>query len=115
VVERGSAVGYAINSSGLIVGELYTYDGYHREGHLRAFQWTRATGMQLLSGAESGARGVNDSGQVVGWKADSTGVRHAVLWTLPGSPGQTRVVGYAHSSAASLTSPSRPSTGPNEL
>jgi probable HAF family extracellular repeat protein len=54
-----------------------------------AFRWTNGTGMQdlgtLSGGSDSQARGIDDSGVIVGWSGSSDSLSRAVTWTT-GAP-----------------------------
>lgn len=72
----GQVVGYSVNAA----------------GNLRAFLWTKQSGMQdlgTLGGADSQAYAVNEAGVVVGVSATAAGEYHAFLWEA----GQMRDLG----------------------
>jgi len=77
-----------INDAGQVVG-LFN-DAI--DGNDRAFYWTAAGGMvelPTLTGIESGARAINNAGQLAGYGDIDTGDGHAVVWinaTNPPSP-----------------------------
>lgn len=78
LVRRGYGSANAINENGLIAG------GCESSAGGRAVLWS-STGallgaLPLLTGTASDAFGLNDSGDVVGYATDASGVRHAVLW-----------------------------------
>ena len=80
--EWRSTNGYAINSSGMVVGGGETADG------IRAFLWDGQITRNLseLAGGlnDSFAMGINDIGQIVGRSSSAAG-RVATLWTEDGS------------------------------
>lgn len=78
---NGSATGYAINSSGTIVGW-----GQNPSGGQQAFIST-LNGLQALSSGsfESYAYGINNSGTVVGTTYDASGQAHGTIWSGSGS------------------------------
>ena len=57
-----SSIGTGINKSGTVVGVAYNSIDTSQQ---TAFQWTHATGMQVVPGCQS-AEGINDKGQIVG-------------------------------------------------
>ena len=64
-----------INDAGQVVGLV-------NDGDDRAFYWTAADGMvglPTLSGIESGARAINNAGQLAGYGDIATGDAHAVV------------------------------------
>ncbi|HKW48713.1 MAG TPA: hypothetical protein VJN70_14790 [Gemmatimonadaceae bacterium] len=80
---------FAINSSGLVVGERVSPGENVSIPH--PFIWSVQAGTVLLSAAQGGARGINDHGQVVGWIIDpKSQLTHAVLWTLPATLAASR-------------------------
>jgi probable HAF family extracellular repeat protein len=72
----GSATGYAINSSGMVVGWAQ-----NPSGGQQAFV-SSANGLQALSSGpyESYAYGINDSGTMAGTTYDANGQAHATIW-----------------------------------
>jgi probable HAF family extracellular repeat protein len=72
----------AINDHGAVVGNATLSNGYQH-----AFVWTSTTGMHDIgtlggAAARSGARGINDSGEVAGFSYLADGVTYrAFLWT----------------------------------
>lgn len=70
----GSA-GYAINNSGMVVGEIWTMfsDAFY-------FNGAPMINIGTLGGTYAGSRGINASGQVVGYAQISLGYDHAFLW-----------------------------------
>ncbi len=72
-----SSAGFAINSSGDIVGQSSTTDGTL---HAFLFSQGRLVDLGVLPGSQqSNARGINDSGQIVGWSIPG-GIQHAFLY-----------------------------------
>ena len=72
-----------INDAGRVVGL------FQIEGEDRAFYWTVADGMvelPTLSGIESGARAINNAGQLAGYGDIATGDAHAVVWSNATNP-----------------------------
>ncbi len=75
--------GAAINSSGDIVGA----GDPDNSGGLQAFIWDPTSGAQWLGslgGNLSGARGINDSGTVVGFSYTAVNTQHAFAWSQGG-------------------------------
>lgn len=76
------SLAWQINDTGVVVGESETVSGEHQAR--RAFRWQGGTMEDLgtLPGfAESGARGINNAGQIVGFAANpNTPDSVAVLW-----------------------------------
>ncbi len=72
-----SSAGIDINAGGVVVG--YSYDA---SGYVRPCTWvgTTITDLGTLGGDDGIARGVNDSGQVVGEADVASGDYHAFLW-----------------------------------
>jgi len=67
----GNSWPYAINDHTQVVGDTGTVDGFDR-----AFIWSPSTGLVTLGtlgGSRSGAKGINNGGQVVGWSSTSYG------------------------------------------
>ncbi len=79
-IDLGLGTANAINASGQVVGKLPTASGFH------AFLYSGGAMIDLgtLGGNQSDARGVNASGQVVGWSTLSPGdssTYHAFLYS----------------------------------
>jgi len=74
-----SAIPFAINAAGQIVGQ-----SQNAKGEWRAFVWEtwKMTALPTLGGKFSAALAINDKGQIVGWSRTPNGVKHAVFWTL---------------------------------
>jgi probable HAF family extracellular repeat protein len=75
--------GAAINSSGYVVGA----GDPDNSGNLQAFVWRPTSGVQWLGslgGYLSGAKGINNSGAVVGLSYTAASTQHAFLWTQGG-------------------------------
>ena len=71
-----------INDAGQVVGLFNDNDDH-------AFYWTAADGMvelPTLSGIESGARAINNAGQVAGYGDIATVDAHAVIWNRVTNP-----------------------------
>jgi probable HAF family extracellular repeat protein len=89
-----------INDAGQVVG-LFNDNEDH------AFYWTAADGMielPTLTGIESGARAINNAGQIAGYGDISTGDAHAVVWndaSTPPSPEEQIESGRKFSTARS--------------
>jgi probable HAF family extracellular repeat protein len=78
------SIGRAVNSGGQVAGEATSPEGD------RAFLWSPVSGqpgagtmidLGSLGGPASGAYGINDSGQVVGFSSDVSGLAIAFLYT----------------------------------
>ena len=70
---------YDINACGLIVGMTRVGSNAGRRG----FLWDKGgavTELATLAGTESGARAINDQGQIVGYSVGADGYNHLVLW-----------------------------------
>ena len=95
----------AVNEAGQVAG-----DGYADGSALgdEAFLWDPVTGMRglgTLGGAFSGATGLNDRGQVVGWSAiDTPGPveTHAFLWDAAGGMRDLGTLGGTYSVALNI-------------
>lgn len=76
VTALGLGIAYDINNAGQVVGETFT------NGVPRAAVWSDGSAIELgtLGGTYSTARSINNSGQVVGFSADSNGQVHTVIW-----------------------------------
>jgi len=75
--------GAAINSSGDVVGAGDPYN----TGNLQAFVWRPTSGVQWLAslgGNLSSAKGINNSGAVVGLSYTAASTQHAFLWSQGG-------------------------------
>lgn len=72
-----SAIPFAINDRGQVVGQSQT-----RDGRWHAFVWEtgRMTALPTLGGKVSAALAINDEGWIVGWSRTPKDVKHAVLW-----------------------------------
>ena len=89
---EGGTEAFAINDSGLVVGQSAVVAASSSPGSFHAFAWTQSGGMVDLGSlgglsVSSGASAVNASGEVAGWSqmADGTG-EHAVVWTPTQQP-----------------------------
>lgn len=75
-----------LNNSGLIVGTLFVprEEGANEdeESLRRAVLWTdgEIAELETLGGRQSGANGVNDRGQIVGWAETADDEEHACIW-----------------------------------
>jgi probable HAF family extracellular repeat protein len=113
-VLRGDNVssGFWLNSAGQVVGcsDTATSNGYPCTGTTagqHAFLWSKSAGLKDLGtmsgGTISGATGVNDAGQVVGYsnvKASSASDFFAFLWTPAGGMTNLGTLSGGHSSCA---------------
>jgi probable HAF family extracellular repeat protein len=125
----------AINNNGVVVGFSLPAD---KEGtrFYRAFVWTKEAGIKMLDQIEgdvrSGALGINDHGQIVGFSRTAGAVLRAVIWensnatiknlndlASPGSPylliagdvnNRGQIAGYTGDGLGFLATPSDPST-----
>jgi len=82
LIQRGGyVIGSAVNDSGQVVGRA-NYQQLPLE-IWRAFLWSPATGIQDLGTLyfDSGATGVNNLGEVVGFSGDPGGASRAFLWS----------------------------------
>ncbi len=71
-----NSIAYDINNTGEIVGQ------YQSGSNLRAFYWIDGRLKDLPNLAtNSGARAINDNGDVAGWSRLRNNYLHAVLWT----------------------------------
>ena len=122
----------AINNDGAVVGFSLPTD---KEGtrFYRAFVWTKDAGTKMLDQIEgdvrSGALGINDDGQIVGFSRTAGAVLRAVIWEsanatiknlndlAPGSPylliagdvnNSGRIAGYTGDGFGFLATPSDP-------
>jgi probable HAF family extracellular repeat protein len=81
MMDLGSLGGYsgalAINNSGMIAG----FSSQTPNGFSRAVFWQNTSIFDISNGLESEARGINDSGQVVGETTTPLGNRQAFLWS----------------------------------
>jgi probable HAF family extracellular repeat protein len=91
--------GYAINSSGLVIGDSLLPDF-----RTHAFLWKDGvmTDLGTLGGNNSAARGINSSGQVVGTAKLSDGAQHAFLWQEGVGMRDLGTLGGLHSSATGI-------------
>ena len=72
---HGSSIASGINDDGDVVGASSS-----REGISRAFLWRQGTMTELPTpGGESGAKAINNLGQIVGY-AGASGEEHPALW-----------------------------------
>jgi probable HAF family extracellular repeat protein len=93
----------AINESGQVVGWAYTSDGYTNGESQHAFLYSNGGPMQDLNDLidpTSGwtletARGINDSGQIVGYGTNSLGLLHGFLLTPVPEPSTLALLGAA--------------------
>jgi len=71
-----NSIAYDINNAGEIVGQ------YQSGSNLRAFYWIDGRLKDLPNlASNSGARAINENGDVVGWSRLPNNYLHAVLWT----------------------------------
>jgi uncharacterized membrane protein len=84
--------GWGVNGAGAVAGWASWSQTRPEEG--RAFLWSEAGGLRELLGVESGVRGMNDAGVVVGYQRSAAGDRAYVVTTAgrvdlqPLVPGQ---------------------------
>jgi probable HAF family extracellular repeat protein len=83
VLNANNTGGAAINSSSDVVGAGDPYNS----GNLQSFVWRPTSGVQWLGslgGNLSGAKGINNSGAVVGLSYTAASTQHGFLWTQGG-------------------------------
>ena len=74
----GRSVAYAINDSGVIVGN----SSASGSAPVHAVRWANGVIRDLgtLGGANSSAAAINEAGVIAGWAETAQGARHAVIW-----------------------------------
>jgi probable HAF family extracellular repeat protein len=83
VLSANNTGGAAINSSGFVVGA----GDPDNSGNLQSFVWRPTSGVQWLGslgGTLSGAKGISNSGAVVGLSYTAASTQHAFLWSRGG-------------------------------
>ena len=81
----------AINNNGQVVGQ-------NASGQAFLWQNNTMTAISMPSGTQSVANDINDSGEVVGWFDNSSGLQHAFSWTSGTATDLS--AGQSYSSAA---------------